>query len=235
MSEISFYRKKIDMPETLVIFLAAAVVFLVCSYILLRKNYSDFYTKEGLSCFRKGALVSEELMVQKSLFYQKGLDLFEKSVAAYPAAAEPHFLFAEAVYEVAGNAGLARSIDAANYGAPQGAQEMGFLSLAEKEYLSAIARQPTNAIYHQRLGVVYTKEQQRERAEDEFARAVMLDPQNISLQVYLCRYFLGEGRTGDFEIHLLKAVELDKNAYSKTSWEMQNFLKSVNREDLITR
>jgi hypothetical protein len=63
----------------------------------------------------------------------------------------------------------------------------------------------------------------------------MLDPQNISLRLYLSQYFLSRNKQADFLQHISRAIKVDRAANLTTSWEMQNFLKGLGREDLVNR
>jgi O-antigen ligase len=63
------------------------------------------------------------------------------------------------------------------------AQEV--LALAEKTYKKAIDLNPTNPEYHLRLGWLYSIKGEHNLTQDEFKKALSLDPQNMKIKSYI--------------------------------------------------
>jgi len=67
----------------------------------------------------------------------------------------------------------------------------------------------------------------------------MLDPQNVSIHLYLTRYYLSRNRQEEFHRHLARVAELYKLALAgggsvvHLKSMVENYLKSINKEDLI--
>jgi len=210
------------------------VVFLFAGYEygLARRLFSRLDYDKALCVFGKARFISKDLIVNRSLLYQNGLKLLRGSLYSNPVDARTNFQFAEIINEIEEDPDLNKSLDIKNFTVWFSTSQDNFLNIAERGYKEAISREPTDAIYHQRLGYTYVKSGENRKAEDEFERAVLLDPQNISLRLYLSRYFSSKDMSS-FYIHINRAMEIDKQIYLTTSWEMQNFLKTIGREDLI--
>lgn len=98
----------------------------------------------------------------------------------------------------------------------------------EKDCIEAISQEPTNANHHYQLGILYGKLSDSRRAEEEFKKAVLLDPQNIKIRLYLSKYFLAKDRYADFIYHFDKAVELSQNIPSEEiSKEIKEFREAI--------
>jgi tetratricopeptide (TPR) repeat protein len=230
--EINIARIRLSKGWVILFIFLALVSFVYYESILYQRLLAQLNFSKAKTSFVKARYISKELIVKKSLLYQDGLKLLKSSLLLDPADSRFNFEFAEIINEAKDDPELWGSLGINNLVSPEEAG-LGPWELARIRYGEAILKEPTNAIYHQRLGSLYDKIGQTRKAEEEFTQAVILDPQNISLRLYLSQYFLSKGKQDDFLKHISRAVDIDKAANLTTSWEMQNFLKRLGREDLI--
>jgi len=173
------------------------------------------------------------MVVAKSLSYQKGLRLLKESSRLAPYDAKPNFIYAEVILNICEDPVLQSSFDLREF-AGQGDGQSGFYYLAKENYTQAVLKEPTNPIYHQRLGYVYDKILDTEDAERELANAVLLDPQNIRIRIYLSQYFLNKNKDDIARAHLDKVISLYRSGGGcGLESELSSLFKSVGREDLI--
>lgn len=230
---IDAYRIKLNTGSVVLLILLFILLFLAYEYNLARRLFSQIDYDKAICAFGKARFISKDLIVKRSLLYQDGLKLLKRSLYFNPHNSRANFKFAEIINEMEEDPVLKSSLDINNFATgPNIGQEI-FLNIAEIGYKEAIFREPTDAIHHQRLGYTYVKSGESRQAEDEFEKAVLLDPQNISLRLYLSSYFLSKDNINSFYRHINRAMEIDRKIYLTTSWEMQNFLKAIGREDLI--
>ena len=184
----------------------------------------------------KGRSTPKEMLLEKSLFYQNALKLFKRSLRLDPYDADPYFECGQIIAEIADDSELSGSLDMVTK--EDGGR--GAYNLAKSYYEEAILKGPANAIYHQGLGSIYDKLSETQESEREFRKAVLLDPQNVTIHLYLSQYFLSQNKESDFLYHLDKVVQL----YNKSGMRgggplghladmVRDFLKRINREDLI--
>jgi len=211
--------------------------FMYYGYLVFLRFFADKYYSEGVYYSEEARAVPIENLVEKSIFYQNALKLLSKSLRLNHHDARPYFEYGQIVAEIAGDGDLRDSLDIKRLGIQNGG-EKALYSLASSYYKEAIAREPTNAIYHQKLGHVYNKlSDSPEEAEKEFKKAILLDPQNISIHLYLSQYYLSKGKDTDFNFYLNKVVSLFNHGAGDGagifSAMIGDFLKRINREELI--
>jgi tetratricopeptide (TPR) repeat protein len=217
------------------IFIGLFIFLFMCyEYILFSRLSAEIYYNQGLYYSEKARSAPREILFKKSLFYQDALKLFKRSLDLNPYDARLFFECGQIITEMADDSELRSSVDIKIIGK----QEEGFVglyNLAKSYYEKAISREPTNAIYHQRLGSICDKLSDMQGAEKEFRKALLLDPQNISIHLYLSQYFLSKDRQADFLYHLDKVVQLYKAGLrgGLLSNMVGDFLQQINREDLI--
>ena len=129
-------------------------------------------------------------------------------------------------------------------------------------YVSALARyaqavnlEPTSAVYHLKVGWIYELMNFEDKAKNEFAKALLLDPTNLKNRIYLAEYFLSKGEEvnafyhacwveiisedfslGDYESAARKFTqEFRQGSYSKISFNEMQFLLSLTKEDFPLR
>ncbi|TRZ95511.1 hypothetical protein D4R78_03585 [bacterium] len=231
-TRIDIYRIDLGKTKAALVAFLAVICFVYYGYSLYQRLFAQLDFAKAKTSFAKARYISKDLMVKKSLLYQDGFRLLNSSLRLDPGDSRFSFEFAEVVDEIKDNPDLWGSLGISNLVSP-GEAGLEPLRLAQLRYKEAVSREPTNAIYHQRLGSIYNKIGQTRKAEEEFAQAVMLDPQNISLRLYLSQYFLSRNKQADFFQHISRAIDVDRAANLTTSWEMQNFLKGLSREDLV--
>ena len=116
-------------------------------------------------------------------------------------------------------------------------QSCGNTKVMDAYFEKALLLEPTNAIYHQRLGAVNLALKETMAAERQFKQALALDPQNISLHIFLSQYYFSKGSQEEFNFHLDKILQLYHNGIRDVNGPLdtavKDFLKSVGRQDLI--
>jgi tetratricopeptide (TPR) repeat protein len=192
---------------------------------------------KGRNYLAKARALKEESLAEKSLYYQKALKMMSSAIKSNPFSAEPCFESGEIMSEIAQNPDIMKS----TYNkiikfSLQDAKE--YYAEAEKEYLGAILRNPTNSVYHQRLGDVYWKQsnENQDSAEKEFRKAVLLDPYNANIHLYLSKYYFLNDKEPEFIKHINQAIELSGLAFDGSAkGQVYGFLKSIGRLDLIKK
>jgi tetratricopeptide (TPR) repeat protein len=175
--------------------------------------------------------LSSQDLVKKSLLYQNAMRSLQASIDLNPLDARSYFEYGQIISDLAEDDNLISSLDVDRMDIKGGRQ--GFYNLAKVYYRNAILHEPTNAIYHQRLGSLLDKMGVTEEAEREFGKAVILDKQNVSIHIYLAQYFLSKGRVAQFNTHLNKVKELDISGGGWLGDLVSGFLKKIETEDLV--
>jgi len=210
-------------------------IFIFYEFILLSRLSAERYLDKALGYLEKSRSLNKDIIIEKSLLYYRGLKLFKNSLRLNPFDSRFYFEYAEAIAEIGGDPQLSNSldIDRLDEGRTGGVEE--FYELAKTNYIEAILREPTNAIYHHRLGKIYDKLSDSTKAEEEFRKAASLSPQNAGIHLYLSQYFLSKNKEADFLYHIKKAVELQRLPDGSVVGDVFWFLKSIGREDLMKK
>jgi tetratricopeptide (TPR) repeat protein len=191
------------------------IVLLVYQYILFARLSAENYLNIGQNFLKEARAAPGEELIIRSLAYRKSLRMLDGSIMRNPYDSRAYFEYAEILNEIDRDARLRSLFDKGD--------------LLEKIYTEAILREPTDGIYHQRLGERYRRLSEEEKAEREFKNAVLLDPQNASLHLYLSQYFFYKNNELSFLYHIKKTIELgDKRRANE-------FLESIGRQDLIAK
>lgn len=230
---LSNWQRNLKPSELSILIILFIFIFIFSEFILLSRLSADRYLYRAMDYLRKGRSLSNNIIIEKSLLYYKGLKLFKNSTRLNPFDSRFYFEYAEAIAEIAEDSTLSSSleIDRLDEGRTGGVE--GFYELAKTKYIEAILREPTNAIYHQRLGKIYDKLSDSAKAEEEFRKAALLSPQNLSIHLYLSQYFLSKNKEEGFLFYIKKAIELERVVYGGgLGGEVILFLRSIGREDL---
>jgi tetratricopeptide (TPR) repeat protein len=212
-------------------------IFFFYIYIIFSWALAQRYFEDASNFLENARSLEKEVVVEKSILYQKALRLMKKAARLNPYDARYYFEYAEVITELGGDSELSSSLDINSMGVEEKG-DIGFYNLAKSYYLEAIKREPTNAIYHQRLGDIYDKLSINQKAEEELNKSILLDPYNIVVHLYLSKYFLSRNRQTDFLYYLNKAVDFYRRsgiAGGYVSEQVENFLKTIDREYLIKR
>jgi tetratricopeptide (TPR) repeat protein len=219
-------------------------IFIILAVWWIRFLYVGFraeeYLSNALKYQEKARSLPAEEVVARSIAYRNVMRLLSSSIKMEPAAARPYFEYGQVIAAIAEDPGLTASLDLSAIGTP-GSNSIRpadgrIYALAGDCYREATKREPTNAIYHQRLGAVFATLGQPVEAEEEFEKAVKLDGENVSIRIFLAQYFYSRGREAQFKEHLDKAVGLFKVSLQgggELSSLVTNFLEKIGREDLI--
>jgi len=229
------WQRDLSRKESLILVALFILLFMYYEYLLFSRLSAERYLGQGLYYLQEGRSTSKEMLLKKSLFYQNALKSFKRSLKLNPYNADPYYEYGQIITEIADDSELSNSLD---IGIKKD-ENRGLYNLAKPYYEEAILKEPANAIYHQRLGSIYDKLSETQEAEREFRKAVLLDPQNVTIHLYLSQYFLSKNKQSDFLYHLDKVVQLYKASLGgggplETLQSMVcDFLKRINREDLV--
>ncbi len=181
-------------------------------------------------------MASNNMLVEQAVFYKKAVRSFSNAVKSNPFDDNNYFIYADCLSNKIDESGnLDNLFDLGD----MPANTLGLKDPAGFFYAQAIKRNPLNAIYHQRLASSYEKLSDYAKAEEEMLKAAMLDPQNVSIQLYLTQYYLSRGKQSEFNYHLGRVVEIFKVALKgggpmgELREMVVEFLRSINREELI--
>lgn len=235
-------KKEINVYFSFLLICLSVILFLTFAKTIISCASSEFHSESGLSALNRARLIDASLIVEKSLLYQKGLRSLKSSIRHNRLNPRGYFEYGELLSEIQADPALNSSMEVAdldfrkpeNLGYLTGQQSL--LKLAELSYREALSRDPLNAIYHQRLGIVYDRQGDFLNANSELKKAVLLDPQNVSMHLYLSQYYLSKGMEQEFLFHLYRAVDLYKQALTgggPVANMVVDFLKSIGREDLL--
>jgi len=212
MEYINNWQKDLNRKNSLTLIILFIFLFACYEYILFSRLSSRRHLDKAFIHLEKARFVNKEIIVEKLLLYQKALKFLRNAMRLNSYDARPYFEFAQVISEIRSDSELANSLDIKSLSGwqEQEQDDKGFYNLAKANYIEAILREPTNPIYHQRLGSIYDKLSYAENAEKEFNKAVLLDPQNLMLHLYLSRYFYIKDRQTEFLKHLNKTLDLYK-------------------------
>jgi tetratricopeptide (TPR) repeat protein len=230
------WQRNLNKRDFLSLIILVFFLFIYLEYVLFSRLLAERYFDKGLDCLEKSRSTPGEMLDKKCSSYRNVLKLLKKSIKLNPYDSRAYFEYANVVTKIGDDPKLSVLLDVDSFVDSQ--RQQGLYNLAKVKYIEAILNEPTNAIYHQRLGSIYDKLSDFKKAEEEFKKAVLLDPQNISICIYLSQYFLSKGRQDEFFYHLDRVLEIYKKALrgGGPSVDMvEDFLKATGRENLINK
>lgn len=237
MSSLDNLRIELTRKSSLTLIILFFLIFICLEYILFSRLSAKRYLDKGINYLDEYLQTPQELLSERSLFYSNALKSLNRASALNPYDSKSYFEYGQAIAQIVDDSEFISSLDSINSGTQKkGRPEL--CNLAKYYYTKAILREPLNAIYYQRLGSIYDKLSNTKEAEDEFNKAITLEPQNISIHLYLSQYFLSKNNEKGFDYHLQKAVDLYYRADLRggpISDMVEDFLRSANREDLIKK
>ena len=213
-------------------------IFILYQFFVFAQLRASKYTKNAQVYLQKAeGLGGEGLIVEQLIFYKRAIRLLARAIKSNPLDATTYFAFAESINSKMGqDEQLVRMLDSESLNL---AENISLAELTRRNYAQAIERSPTNAIYHQRLASIYEKLSNDIQAEAELKKAVLLDPQNVSIHLYLTQYYLSRNKQSEFNYHLHRVVELYKLALTgggpmeRLGSMVVKYLASINQEELI--
>lgn len=234
MMFLKSWQKDLSPKESLILIILLVFLFIFYEYILFPRLLTERYLSKAPYYLEKSRSLNGDLIVEKALLYNKALKLLKKATRLNSFDSRPYFEYAQAIAEVGDDPQLRYALDIKTPDGKLKTGENGFYNLAKSNYTEAILREPTNAIYHQRLGRAYDKLSDAKSAEEEFKKAALLSPESLSIHLYLSQYFFSKDNQADFLFHIKKAIELQRIVCGGVvAGEVSVFLKSIGREDLI--
>jgi tetratricopeptide (TPR) repeat protein len=216
-------------------------IFVLYQFFLFAQLRAGQFTKLARAYLKKAErLGNQGILVEQAIFYKRAVKLLAQAIKANPLDAGSYFAYAESINSKIGqDEALIKLLELERLGPLASSQNLSPLALVGRNYTEAIKREPTNAIYHQRLASVYEKLSQDDQAEAELKKAVFLDPQNVSIHLYLTKYYLSRNKESEFNYHLGRVVELYKRALTgggpmeRLGNMVYEYLVSINREGLL--
>ncbi len=106
-------------------------------------------------------------------------------------------------------------------------------------YTRALERFPTNAVYQQRLGLLYDTLGYTEKAKAAFARAEFLDPRNASLRLFLAQYFWRkkEPEEMDRQVRILAVLYAQAlkggGRFADLKTQVEDFFTTIQKKELL--
>lgn len=186
-------------------------------------------------------LGSQGIVVEQAILYKRAVGLLARAVESNPLDPGAYFAYAESINSKIDDEPLIKLLELESPDAPAGKLGVSPLALVGYYYTEAIKGEPTNAIYHQRLASVYERLFQDSQAEAELKKAIFLDPQNVSIHLYLTKYYLSRNKQEEFNYHLGRVVELYKSALTgggpmeRLGRMVYEYLESINQEGLLKK
>jgi len=235
MPTMDNWQRAISKTSSLILAGISISLFILYEAIIFSRFFAERKLSQARRYLQKSSYLGQDVMIEKSRFYLKVLKLLKKAIQLNPYDAKLNFEYAQVLTQIREDPTLTISIDITHLEPSLESGEVGFYKLAKENCLRAIFKEPTNALYHQNLGMLWEKLQDTKKAEAELERAVLLDPQNITIHLYLSQYFLSQDKETDSLYHLYKAVRLYKEALrgGAIANMVVDYLKSIGREDLI--
>lgn len=227
------WQRDLDAKYALVFIILSAFLFISYERVIAERITAEDIFARARESFQKAASTDQKIIVEKILFYQKAFRLLNDAVRLNPRHGAYYFEFAEAAARIAEQPELNELLDVKAIGGTE-AGATGFYALAKRKYAEAVDDDPANPIYHQRLGSIYDRLSDAGQARQELKKAALLDPQNVSILIYLSRYFLSAGMEGDFIRYRGRLVDIYKSTVRQDfTGEIESFLQSIGQEDLI--
>ncbi len=231
---LSNWQKNLGQKQSLILASLFIILFIFYECVLFSRLSAQGYLAQALDYLEKSRSLDKQIIIEKTLFYYQALKLLKEAASLNTYDSRPYFEYAQTAREIGDDTLLSSSLDIKMLDAKLESDRMGFYGLAKREYVGAILREPTNAIYHQRLGAILDRLSDTKSAEEEFKKAVLLSPQNLTIHLYLSRYFFSKGKPENFLYHIQKAITLQKLVSGGVvAGEVLEFLKSIGAEDLI--
>ena len=233
------WHKDLSRTAFLILILLCVCVFIFYESVLFAQLQAQRCLAQGANYLNKIYTLDKEIIAERLVLYKKVLRLFSKAALLNPEDAKPYFASAEAITRIGREPKLAAVFDIQKLYPASKKEKISFDDWAKLNYIEAVSREPANAIYHQRLGSIYEKLSEYNRAEQELKKAVLLDPQNASIHLYITQYYLSQDRQSEFRYHLQKVVELYNLALrgggpvAHLGDMVQQYLRSINQEHLI--
>jgi len=219
------------------------IIFILYQFFIFAQLRAKRFTRDAQAYLKKAdglGVGAQRLIVEQAILYQRTIRLLRGAIEANPLDASTYFDYAEFFNSKMGqDEQLAKVLDLSIPGETTGEKNLSLVELARRNYVAALKLNPTNAIYHQRLGSIYEKLSNDVQAEGEFKKAVLLDSQNVSIHLYLTQYYLSRNKESEFNYHLGRVVELYKltliggGPMERLGNMVRQYLESIKQEGLI--
>jgi tetratricopeptide (TPR) repeat protein len=235
-----WHRQISPISGEILMFFCISIFILYQFFIFVQLRANTFIREAQVYLIRAQGLEGEDLIVERAIFYKRAIKFLARAIKFNPFDAGTYFVYAESINsKMSQDAQLAGVFDLGSLYPAREEKNLSFADLARRNFAEAIKRNPTNAIYHQRLGSIYEKLSNDIQAEAELKKAILLDPQNVSIHLYLTQYYLSRNKQSEFNYHLGRVVELYRLALTgggpmeRLGNMVRQYLESIKQEELL--
>lgn len=241
MKYVQHWQRQIGRNFAKILIFSWLSIFILWLFFIFGQLRAREFIKDAQAHLEKAQMLgSQGLTVERIISYQRAIRLLGRATGANPFDAGTHFALAESINsKISLDEHWVKALDLESLDLVRRGRDISLIELARHNYIEALKLNPTNAIYHQRLASVYEKLSNDDQAEKELKKAVMLDPQNVSIHLYLTQYYLSRNKQNEFNYHLGRVVELYKRALTgggpmeRLGNMVSEYLASIKREELI--
>lgn len=250
MLYLEVYNKNIGLGISIIIISLYIIFILFIAMTMSTRLQAQHLYTQALDYCAKLDNLDDSLLTEKVLFYRKALNLLSRANKLNPRNSRYPFEYAQLmtrIFRDNNSNQISRLIEI------PGISDRGDLyGSALTKYAEAINLEPSLAVYHLKLGWVYELMNHEEKAENEFAKAIQLDPTNLKNRIYLAGYLLSKGREleafyhacwvkiiskgfslGEYESAAQVFTEsFRKRTYNKINFKENSFLLNLAKEDL---
>lgn len=235
------WHRQISQIASVILIFFCVSIFMLYQFFIFAQLKAKKFTREAEGYLKRAEeLEGKEIIVEEAIFYKRALRLLVQAIKFNPLDASAYFTYAESINSKIGkDERIINMLDLDSLHWDSREKNFDLIGLVRHSFTEALKRDPTNAIYHQRLASVYERLSDESSAESELKKAVLLDPQNVSIHLYLTQYYLSRNKQKEFNYHLGRVVELYKLALTGGgSMEhlanmVRQYLDSIKQLDLI--
>lgn len=203
MPNLNTGSKKLTLTVKVILTIAVVLFFIFIEINLWSRFIADRFHNQALRYIKKIENIDSHLAVEKVLYYRRALNLLKKAQILNPGNSNYPFAYAEVIIKFNTNRDVGGLFELLEIREGEG----GYW-LAKTKYLQAVFLEPTNAIFHLRLGACYDSLKDPVQAEKEFQYAELLDPTNVGDRVYLTKYFLNNKKNEEARKNFIKAKKI---------------------------
>lgn len=180
---VNKYKVSFAQPLRIIFIFGILACFVLCELLILRRYKAEavFNSVEEYRLSGKG--------IEGALEYRRAIKTIDKAIALNSLNSAYFGKKADLLADLAFNQVLNRSLSSMPELAYGNTAEL--LSLAQAGYKEALALNPANADYHLRLGWIYGEQGNRALMQEEFKRAILLDPRNDKINEFINKYTMG--------------------------------------------
>ena len=250
MSYLEIWDKEIKYSLRIVLIVFYSVAVLSLSAAMFSRARTERLYVKAMDYKKKIDKIDDSLLVEKVLFYRKSLNLLDMASRINPKNSKYFFAYAQVlalILQEESSSEISILSDIPEIETPS-----DLYNQALNKYSQAINLEPTLAVYHLKLGWIYELLGYFDKAEEEFDRAILLDPTNVMNHIYLAKYFLFKNEeikafshacmvrmiSKDFTLGQWEtaargfANQFREGSYSQISFRDKDFVLQIDKNDL---